>query len=518
MRKLYWLRIVRICISILFLLFTGIIFLDPAQWIPSWVTLAVTWPQFAPSLIKFTHTATWIASGFIAFLVLTLLFGRIYCSSVCPIGTIQDIIGWLRRKISKPKILKYVRASNLLRYSLLALTVIVFIGGSSLLVNLLDPYSNFGRIMNNLIRPAILTGGNQMASLLEKNDIFWMPKTILNIHTVSVGIAVIFLLLIGWMSATRGRLYCNTICPVGALLGLASKFSLFKISIDKTSCNSCGRCAKVCKAQCIDVKTKEIDFSRCVACYNCLDTCPDDGVLYNLKTKNLNLTQTNSHERRTIIKASMLIAAFMSTRAFATRITGGARPTSIAEDKENIASPPGSIGHQHFNNACTACHLCVSVCPTHVLQPSFLQYGLHGLLQPYMDYHAGFCNFECTLCGDICPTGAIQRLLPEQKKRTQLGIAHFIKENCVVYTDNTDCGACSEHCPTKAVNMVPYKDGLTIPEVDDNICIGCGACEYACPTKPYRAIFVEGNLLHAKADEPVQEEIKLKETKEDFPF
>ncbi|MDY0101329.1 MAG: 4Fe-4S binding protein [Lentimicrobium sp.] len=520
MRKLFWLRIVRICISLLFLLLTGIIFLDPAQWIPAWVTQAVTWAQFTPSLIKFMHNTAWIATGFIVFLVLTLLFGRLYCSSVCPIGTLQDIINWLQRKISKPKTLKYALANNILRYAILALTVIFFIAGSSLLVNLLDPYSNFGRIMNNLARPAILTGGNRLAFVLEKNDIFWMPKTILNHHALSIIFSGSFLLLIGWMSATRGRLYCNTICPVGALLGLASKFSLFKISINKASCNSCGRCAKVCKAQCIDVKTKEIDYSRCVSCYNCLDSCPDDGVLFNLnnKIKKSNHALAGSHDRRTMIKAFMLIATFVSTRAFATRLTGGAKPTNIAEDKKNVASPPGSAGHQHFNDDCTACHLCVSVCPTHVLQPSFLQYGLHGLMQPYMDYHAGFCNFECTLCGDVCPTGAIQKILPEQKKLTQLGVAHFIKENCVVFTDNTDCGACSEHCPTKAVNMIPYKDGLTIPAVDDKICIGCGACEYACPTKPYRAIFVEGNLLHTLADEPVQEEIIIKETTEDFPF
>lgn len=524
MHKLYWLRLLRIGVSVFFLILTSLIFLDPAQWIPQWVTSAVVWPQFIPSVLKFTVSAGLVAAGFILFTLLAFLFGRVYCSSICPIGTLQDVISWLRKRLFKQKPLKYAPPQNVLRYLLLALVVISFIFGTSLLVNLLDPYSNFGRIMSNLVRPVFLAGGNGLATLLEKYDIFWMPKSSFKaFDATSIGFASGFILLIGWMSFVRGRLFCNTICPVGSLLGLFSRFSIFKISLDKVACNSCGHCSKVCKAQCIDVKSKEVDFSRCIACYNCLDACPSDGVLLSLKRDPHLLVSGDSNsdqnkDRRTILKAVMLISAFVSARAFATRVTGGEKPTEIPEDKNNFASPPGSFGHDHFNKNCTACHLCISVCPTHVLQPSFLQYGMHGLMQPYMDYHSGFCNFDCTLCSDICPTGAILPILPEKKKLEQIGIAKFIEKNCVVYTDNTDCGACSEHCPTKAVDMVPYKDGLTIPLVDEKICIGCGACEYACPTKPYRAIFVEGNLLHIQAEVPVHDEIVIEETEEDFPF
>ncbi|MBW6490307.1 MAG: 4Fe-4S binding protein [Lentimicrobium sp.] len=524
MHSLYWLRFLRIVVSLFFLLLTSLIFLDPAQWIPGWFTSAVVWPQFAPSVVRFTVSAGLAASGFLLFTLLALLFGRVYCSSICPIGTLQDIISWFKKLFFKTKPLKFARPQNILRYSILALVIISFVFGISLLVNLLDPYSNFGRIMTNLVRPLFLAGGNVLANVLEKNDIFWMPKTTFKLfHASSVGFASGFLLLIGWMSFVRGRLFCNTICPVGSLLGIFSRFAIFKISIDKMACNSCGQCSKVCKAQCINVKHKEVDFSRCVACYNCLDVCPSNGVLYNLNNISLNAkTERNplkkDKDRRTILKALMIFSAFATTRAFATRTTGGEKPTEIPEEKQNIASPPGSLGHSHFTKKCTACHLCVSICPTHVLQPSFLQYGLHGLMQPYMDYHSGFCNFDCTLCSEICPTGAIKNIAPDDKKLAQLGIAKFIEKNCVVYTDNTDCGACSEHCPTKAVNMVPYKGALTIPLVNEKICIGCGACEYACPTKPYRAIFVEGNILHIKADEPVQDEIVIEKTEEDFPF
>ncbi len=524
MHRLSWLKTIRVTVSLIFLLLTTLIFLDPAQWIPAWLINAITWPQFIPSFVKFIGYASLSAFGFVLFIIIALFFGRVYCSSVCPLGTVQDAISRIRRRFFKLKPLRYAKASNVIRYSVLFLVVVSFILGTSLMLNLFDPYSNFGRIMANLIRPGILLGGNGMAGLLEKQDLFWLPKTeFKGLQTASIAFASGFFLLIGWMSAFHGRLYCNTLCPVGTFLGLISRFSLFKIKLDKLACNSCGSCSQVCKSQCIDVKTKTVDYSRCVSCFNCLKVCPSDGVLFTYPVRidtsfSDNRPEGNSNKRRTLIKAFFISTAFLSIKAYATRVTGGEKPTEIPEARTLVSTPPGSENHLHFNLNCTACHLCVSVCPTQVLQPSLLQYGLQGFMQPYMDYHAGFCNFDCNLCGKVCPTDAIKLLVPEQKKLMQIGKAKFVKENCVVYTDNTDCGACSEHCPTKAVNMVPYKDRLTIPEVNDKICIGCGACEYACPTKPYRAIFVEGNATHKLADKPVQEKLKVKETLEDFPF
>jgi len=523
MHRLAWLKTVRVIVSIAFILLAGIIFLDPAQWLPAWFINSVTWTQFIPSFIRFAGSASLFAAGFLLFLILTFLAGRVYCSSVCPLGTLQDIISWIRRRFFKQRPLRYARARNILRYSILVIAGISMLFGISLIVNLLDPYSNFGRILANIVRPVLLFGGNGLAGLLEKVDLFWLPKTDFKaLQVASLSFAAGFLLLLGWMSVFHGRLYCNTICPVGALLGLFSRFSVFKIRLDKHACNSCGSCSKVCKAQCIDVITKSIDYSRCVSCFNCLGACPSDGVLFSFKNDAMvplkKSDPDKNNPRRTIIKAFLFSTAFLTLKAYATRVTGGEKPTVIPEDRTLFSTPPGSESHDLFNRNCTACHLCISVCPTQVLQPSFLQYGLQGFMQPYMDYHSGFCNFECDLCGQVCPTNAIKILEPGHKKLAQIGIAHFVKENCVVYTDNTDCGACSEHCPTKAVNMVPYKGALTIPEVNDKICIGCGACEYACPTKPYRAIFVEGNAAHKLAEEPVQDKIILKETEEDFPF
>jgi ferredoxin len=139
-------------------------------------------------------------------------------------------------------------------------------------------------------------------------------------------------------------------------------------------------------------------------------------------------------------------------------------------------SPPGSISVDHFSSRCTACHLCISSCPTQVLFPSFLDYGIAGIFQPKMNYTASYCNFDCVICGQVCPTGAILPLDINIKKQVQIGKAYFAKDDCIVVTKKRDCGACSEHCPTKAVKMVPYEQRLVVPEVDDKICIGCGAC------------------------------------------
>jgi polyferredoxin/Fe-S-cluster-containing hydrogenase component 2 len=533
------LKPLRVCIAAAFFLLTVFLFLD------IWATginafaYQLLFLQFVPSAVKFLNHPAVRAAGFIFVLILAMMFGRVYCSAVCPLGIFQDLVSRVfpnkaktrgkRRRLHR---YQYSEPHSILRYSVLIATLLLFFGGSGMLLNLLDPFSSFGRIVSNLFRPLVALLNNWGAPMAETVGLHAFYRVRWPVYApVSVGIALISLGTVGWMSARHGRLYCNTLCPVGTLLGLVSKFSLVKIGIDADSCRSCGRCAQSCKASCIDVKTKSVDVNRCVACFNCISGCPDQAMVFrpgfwfnSQLAIELRHGKEIVRDRRNFVLAMAVGGIGMaSARAHASPeiLPVQTRPSTIPENKNSPISPPGSISIARYTTICTACHLCVSACPSRVLVPSFLSFGLSGILQPRMDFNAGHCNYDCTVCSNICPSGAILPLTVEKKQLTQVGTAKFIKENCVVYTDNTNCGACSEHCPTKAVHMVPYLNAtgrkLVIPEVDEAICVGCGGCEYACPTKPFKAIYVDGNPTHKIVQKPKEKKLEM-DAGEDFPF
>jgi ferredoxin len=366
---------------------------------------------------------------------------------------------------------------------------------------------------------------NIAAFNLEKIDIYFLyPIEIKGLTFLKIIFPSLIFLLILILTLINGRLFCNTVCPVGTFLSLISKVSFLKIRIKEEECISCRLCEQVCKSGCIDRVNKSLDFSRCVSCYNCLSVCASGGIgfkttlPYRLSSYEKEEKVLVDKKRREFISKTLVwFLGFTGIAAAQLKIIPK-KESTIPVYKKYPVSPPGSKSIDEFNERCTACNLCVAACPTQVLQPSYLEYGLLGILQPRMDYQTSFCNYDCIICTEVCPTDAIQLTNPLQKKLTQIGKSKFIKENCIVYTEETACGACSEHCPTKAVNMIPYKK-ITIPEVKDEYCIGCGACEFACPTKPYKAIYVEGNPVHQTAKKP--EEKKLEEKinyQEDFPF
>ena len=546
MQKLY--KPLRIAIALFTFLSLSFIFLDiNPDTNPLWYRI-ITWWQFVPSANNFIRAAEFLSAGFIVVIILTLLFGRIYCSMFCPLGIFQDIIHFFSKKLNKKKLrFKYAHSKKGLRYLFLALAVIPLFLGSITFLGLLDPYSNFGRIFAGLFKPVYLILHNITGEILMKMHIYSVPSgELIHASLKSIIYPFIILGLITWLSAKWGRLYCNTICPVGTFLGFLSKISLFKIKIDQTKCIKCAKCCNVCKSQCIDLKTQKIDFTRCVGCFDCIDKCEHNAIGFHLsltkktqpgkndipQKKDIPQNQKTDQSKRKFFGELLLFLfalAGISAKSeqqkkhqyhnrdgYGKGRENGKGHGTCRIEKNNPCSPPGSISLKHFNNTCTACNLCVAACPGGVLQPSFLQYGLEGFLQPYMDSEKGYCSFDCTKCSEICPCGAILPLSIEKKHTTQIGIAHFVIHNCVVFREGTLCGACAEHCPTKAITMIPYGKELNIPQVDSELCIGCGACEHVCPADP-KAIFVEGNIIHLAAKKPVQK--KQKEgSLEEFPF
>jgi ferredoxin len=528
--KLAFLKKVRIILSLLFFVFTLFVFIDFTGILGAKVIQSILYLQFFPSLLEFLKTALIASAGFLFILAVTLLFGRVYCSSVCPLGTIMDISTRLSLKMCRKPKFRYRKHLWIPRFGILAVAILLLVLNNLFILNLLDPFGISGRIFSGLFRPAWYTGNNLLAGFLKIFDNYTLyPVPVKFISLSSVLVSLLFLAAIVVPAVFRGRWYCNVICPVGSLLGLFSRFSLFRLQIDRSRCTACGICTNKCKAECIDFKKYKIDFSRCIACYNCIGDCPEGGINYDLrlggkrKEEKIPVPQSESiardpvtgiQNRRDFFKTGIAGAAGLALAQ-----TGFSKAGTQGVSMKPV-TPPGSVSIWNYTAKCVSCNLCVSICPTRVLQPTIAEFGMTGLFQPKMDFHTNFCNFECVICTEICPTGAILPVTKEQKETLQMGISKFIKNICIVVEKKTTCGACSEHCPTKAVEMVPYLGELKIPAVNEKICVGCGACEYACPTKPDKAIYVESNLYHRKAMKPLKK-IEDKEEKkqiEDFPF
>jgi ferredoxin len=548
------LKPLRVLLALLFFAATAALFLDLEGRVPAVVSEATLYLQITPSLVRFTGALTWAAAGFAAVLLLTLLFGRVFCSTVCPLGTLQDIIislaGRLARNRKRARF-RYRKGQHLLAYGLLLVTLGTALAGSLLLVAQLDPFSHFGRVMGLLVRPLAVGANNLTVLTMESLGSYLLaPYDFALAHWQALLIPLATLGVLIWMSARHGRLFCNSLCPVGALLGLVSRFSLVRIRIDQARCNLCAKCSLRCKAECIHLKDKRVDFDRCVACFNCIPACPDSGIGYGLHwgsgTKPLRAEDSkrsrgaSSRRDRGAVQLGLDTAlpdpVSAGRRRFLRRGFAGtlglsaaaalsderewprnAIPTEIPVLKQHPVAPPGAGSVGRFNGACTACQLCVSACPTQVLQPSLLSYGVSGFMQPRMVYELAFCTYECVRCAEVCPTDAIRPLALEAKKLTKIGEVRFIEDNCVVVAERTACGACAEVCPTQAVHMVPYEIELGIPELDTSICIGCGACEHACPTRPHRAIYVDGQPEHLIAEAPRSDVLQI-QVPEEFPF
>lgn len=521
MKKPNYLKGLRVTLAILIFIPILLFFVDFAGVLPD-ATSKLLHLQILPAIL----------SGMIGLLVfqlvLALLFGRIYCSVICPAGVLQDIINRIfcigKKKKKGVRRFNYHKPMNILRYAIMGATFGLAIFGVIELCTLLDPYSNFGRIANNLFRPVVIWTNNLLAEGLSKIDNYTLYNvTINNVTLVSVLSGAVALLVFIAMTVFRGRLFCNTICPVGALLSVVSRYSFFRISFDKEACTHCGNCEHTCKAEAIDSKNLTVDTSRCVDCFNCVSSCSKGGLQYRFKpfykkeenvmaASTANPIQENSHSRRSFLTTSATVVATLPVvpaLAACKRKHGKKWPPII---------PPGAISLERFKDVCTGCQICVTQCPSHVLRPTGMEYGFDYFLKPRVTYEVNsYCNYECTVCSEVCPTHAIKPLTKEEKATTQVGIATFFINRCIVKTEGTDCGACSEHCPTQAVHMIPYEGTLTIPKVNPDLCIGCGGCESICPVRPMRAILIKPNEVHKFVEKPKQEEVKKVEV-EDFGF
>ena len=408
--------------------------------------------QFAPSLLAALQTRSLHLLLIVAaLLLLTALCGRAYCSVLCPLGILQDLLGALffwRKKGPQPRLFA-------LRKGLGALVwVMAILGGWTLGLRFLDPFSLFGRIV----------------------ACAWLPLVVLAAMTF-------------W----RRRLFCNSLCPVGAMLACLSAKTPLGLRIKPEACIHCGKCVKACPAGCVDPMTGTLDNGRCIRCLECAAACPVGAITYG-KNPGAKLPT-----RREVITVGSLLAG-------ATAIGLAARPAkalySAYGPRFGVAHegiyPPGAGSRQRFITKCTNCGLCVQNCVGQVLQIA----GTHGAV--HLTFDKGMCEFYCKRCIEVCPTGALQEMSLETKQRTRLGRAELELSLCVAATEGFDCGACAEHCPTGALRMKEGDEGFRIPVLDSRLCIGCGSCEHPCPVKPIKAVRVWPIDVQVQAADPAE--------------
>ena len=499
------LRVIRITLATV--LFTAVtLLLLGAGWR---LNLWLSWVaklQFLPALMA-------LNAGVLAgLIVLTLIFGRLYCSVICPLGVMQDIFGWLGKKQKKNRY-SFSPEKRWLRYSVLAVFAVCVIVGFAPVTTLLAPYSAYGRIVNSLFRPLYDLLGNALAAVDAQQN--WYVFSEVELWMRSVTTFVVALLTLGILAVLawrNGRTYCNTICPVGTILSLFARFSLLRVQLDKSKCKNCSLCERNCKAAAIDYKAGTVDYTRCVACGDCLTQCKHGALEYktaSLTDRFAGRRQTAGADRektadavdtgrRAMLTGAVVMAGTAAMAQAKIKVDGG---LAAIEDKQAPVRhtpivPPGALSARHMQKHCTACQLCVSACKNNVLRPST---DLMRLMQPEMSFERGYCRPECTDCSQVCPTGAIQPITVEQKTGIHVGHAVWIADNCVPVSKGDQCGACARHCPTLAIQMVDYTtaDGRTVqvPAIDNERCIGCGKCEHLCPSRPLSAIYVEGNVV-----------------------
>ena len=533
-----------VAVTLLFLDFTGTLHL----WF-GWLAKI----QFLPAVLALNFVVIAIL------LVLTLLFGRIYCSVICPLGIFQDCVSNLssRRKGKKARF-SYSKEIKWLRYGVLVLFVIALVAGLNSLVALLAPYSAYGRMVQSLLAPVWQWGNNLLAWIAERQDSYaFVTKEVWLKSLPTLIVAAVTFIVVVVLAWRNGRTYCNTICPVGTTLSFFSRFAMFRPVIDKSKCKSCHACERKCKAACIDVDNHRIDYSRCVDCFNCIDSCRLGALKYRFAwgrgvgsgstgaktpqnapvgSKMTSDESKNGQNRSSAAPTPVaepvvrqgsptIEATDNGRRAFlvgGATVIGGSLLSSIpmrAEDDEikdkkrdggfaevlpkkapnrkTPITPFGSESVEKFYKHCTACQLCVTVCPNNVLRPSS---RLEHLMQPEMSFEKGYCRPECVKCSEVCPAGAILKITPEEKTEWKVGTAGVDYDLCVVNRDGVSCGNCARHCPVGAIRMVKKnpddEKSPRIPSVNEEKCIGCGACENLCPSRPISAITVNGYSVH----------------------
>ena len=469
-------------------------------------------------------------------LIPTLLFGRAFCNWMCPYGTIHQFFGWVFNIRSNKARIESNQYRNLYQLKYLILTVFLVLAAfGSLQIGLLDPICLLVRTFAVALSPAVdLMSGELSTQLAAFGASDWVPSMAFTkpgnpdqrIFDGAWFVGLVIMGLVG-MNLVIPRFFCRVLCPLGAFLGVLSRFALWRIDRDVTKCTDCDLCVRACEGA--SDPHQALRKSECFVCLSCIDDCPEDAIRFRLAPLPIKDKIVGTIKAGTArLFGQPVISKFWTTerkspdvpkRRWILASIGGViaypfvRLSAAVNDRAFGAKtirPPGSVEESEFLERCIKCDQCVNVCPTNVLQPATLaQAGLEGLWTPVMDFRIGFCQLNCTLCSEVCPTGAIQKTSlarklgvaeHEEDGPVSVGTAFFDKGRCLPWAMETPCVVCEEVCPVSPKAIGTYEEEITRwdgkkvtlnkPYMRPELCIGCGLCEHECPVVDSPAVYV----------------------------
>ena len=467
--------------------------LDPLVWLSSLIS--------GHQLIK----GFWWALGL---LVVTLFMGRIFCGFVCPLGTLHHVVSWFRPSLKDDAMIRANEkvSGQKIKYFLLITVLVGAVCGLNM-AGLMDPLSLLFRSLALAVFPGAAVGLQEFSEAIANTD----SKAF---HLLSYGVEVIAQFLFGFgykayktawfigivflgilfLNRIRPRFWCRVLCPLGALLGICSRFSILRLEKDRGRCTDCELCTKSCQGAASPKPGQDWENAECLMCFNCFDSCPASALSFRFRWSSPRLNRGPDMGRRAVLAGLM---GGISLPLFG-RLDG--RVHRVADPR--LIRPPGALPENDFLTLCQRCGLCMKACPTNVINPTLTEAGMAGFWTPHLIMTQGYCEYTCTLCGDVCPTGAIREFSAKEKIETPIviGSAYIDRGRCLPWSGNGPCIVCEEHCPTSPKAIFFHKEMVTgpngkqqlaqLPYVDLRKCVGCGICEFKCPVRGRPAIRV----------------------------